>query len=88
MLLPIAVAAYLLLNALVAGMFVSDKRRAVRRGYRIPEKRLLVASALGPFGAVVAMNKARHKTRKARFLLVHLFMTLHGSVIIWLFLDQ
>lgn len=49
---------------------VSDKRRARRGAWRIPERTLFSVAALG--GAplmLVGMLSVRHKTRKARFML-------------------
>jgi len=49
---------------------VSDKRRAVRGGRRVPEKKLFLWGFLGGAGAMwLTMWMIRHKTRHARFML-------------------
>jgi len=47
---------------------------------------LLVLAFLGPFGAFLSMQVFRHKTRKLRFLLVPVFLVLHGAAILYLLL--
>lgn len=79
--IPIAVAAYILLNLLAALMFISDKRKAVNNTWRTPEKTLLTAAFFGPFGAFAGMRFAHHKTQKTKFKLVNVFMGLHIIVI-------
>jgi uncharacterized membrane protein YsdA (DUF1294 family) len=78
------VAAYLLLNAVALTAFLTDKRSAVRRGRRTSERTLLVLSLLGPFGAVAGMRLFHHKTRKAKFLLVPVFLAIHLGIIFYL----
>jgi len=52
-------------------LFGFDKWMAGSGARRIPEATLWLASALGgSFGAVIAMQVFRHKTRKASFQLV------------------
>ncbi|NMB78888.1 MAG: DUF1294 domain-containing protein [Methanomicrobiales archaeon] len=75
---------YAVLNILACGAFAFDKLRAKSGAWRIPESTLLSLAALGPFGAVVAMNLFRHKTRHGKFLLVYLFCLLHGAAIFWI----
>ena len=71
------VGAYLLMNLVVMIMYAFDKHRARTGGERISERALLIAALFGPFGALVGMRAFHHKTRKARFLLVPLFVVLH-----------
>lgn len=65
-------------------LFASDKRRAHLNRRRIPEKTLLVSAFFGPFGAVAAMQLFRHKTRKAKFRLVPVFLVLQIAAITYL----
>jgi uncharacterized membrane protein YsdA (DUF1294 family) len=62
-------AAYaLIINAITYFLFGFDKRAAERGNSRIPEKTLLLASALGgSVGAVMAQRRFRHKTQKQPF---------------------
>jgi uncharacterized membrane protein YsdA (DUF1294 family) len=56
------------INATTFAAFALDKRAAERRGWRIPERRLLVLAAFGGSpGALVAQQMLRHKTRKEPF---------------------
>lgn len=60
---------YLMLVNYVAFTLVRiDKIRAQEAKERIPERNLLLISAFGgSFGAYMAMNKYRHKTKKTTF---------------------
>jgi uncharacterized membrane protein YsdA (DUF1294 family) len=58
----------LIINAITYFLFGFDKRAAERGNSRIPEKTLLLASALGgSVGAVMAQRRFRHKTQKQPF---------------------
>ena len=58
----------LIINAITYLLFGFDKRAAERGDSRIPEKTLLMASALGgSVGAVLAQRRFRHKTQKQPF---------------------
>ena len=76
-LLPAAAAVSLLANILSFSAFFRDKRSAERTAWRTSERRLLVLAFFGPFGAYAAMRAFRHKTQKAKFRLVPLFLCLH-----------
>ena len=63
-------------NALTYLAFRSDKRRAVRRQYRIPERRLLTLAALGGSpAALYAQQSLKHKNRKQPFATILLLIT-------------
>ena len=71
---------YLAVNLIAFALFAGDKRRAVRHAWRI-RTLLLSAFAGGATGALAAMLLYRHKTRKAKFLILvplaaflHLFL--------------
>lgn len=54
-----------------ASLYAIDKRRAIRGGWRIPEKRLHLVDLLGGWpGGWFARRKLRHKTSKTRFVVV------------------
>lgn len=58
----------IIINAVTYVLFGFDKRAAERGNSRIPEKTLLMASALGgSVGAVLAQRRFRHKTQKQPF---------------------
>lgn len=77
---------YLGLNLIAALAFACDKSRAKRNTWRISESTLLVLAFLGPFGAFLSMQVSRHKTRKAKFLLVPVFLVTHGAALLYFFL--
>jgi uncharacterized membrane protein YsdA (DUF1294 family) len=58
----------LIINAITYFLFGFDKRAAEQGNSRIPEKTLLMASAIGgSVGAVLAQRRFRHKTQKQPF---------------------
>lgn len=77
---------YLCLNLIAAGVFAWDKWKSARNAYRTSENTLLVLAFFGPFGAFVAMQVCRHKTRKMKFRLVPLFLAIHLAVFLYLIL--
>ena len=80
-LLIVIVAIYAVLNLISLFMFFSDKRKAVKGAWRTTEKTLLISALFGPFGATAGMHLAHHKTNKAKFKLVYLFLIIHIAVI-------
>ena len=80
-LLIVIIAAYVILNLVSMFMFFSDKRKAVKGKWRTTENALLISALLGPFGATAGMHLAHHKTNKAKFKLVYLFLIIHIAVI-------
>lgn len=67
---PIVLVFLTILN-IISFMFIGlDKLKSKYGGWRIPEMKLLLVAFLGPFGAYASMLLFRHKTRKAKFLLV------------------
>lgn len=79
--LTAAVVLYCAVNIGIFAIYGADKHRAQIGDRRIPESTLLVAAFIGPFGAYGAMRLFRHKTQKALFLLVPVFLVLHILVI-------
>ena len=67
---PIVVGGYLLLMNIV-GLYVmySDKRRAIKQRFRIPERMLFIVSLLGgSIGTWAGMYLFRHKTKHWYFV--------------------
>lgn len=64
-----------------------DKKRARKRQWRISEKTLLGAAAMGgSLGALFGMYCFHHKTKHWKFrILLPLFLLLHTGIIIWIF---
>lgn len=62
---------YLLINIILYGAMVIDKRKAIKEKKRIPEKNLYLLAVLGGgFGGLVAMVTKHHKNRHLDFILV------------------
>ncbi|NBD22368.1 DUF1294 domain-containing protein [Paenibacillus glycinis] len=82
------VAIYLvILNIYAFALMRIDKIRAVKdRRHRIPERRLLGASAAGgALGAFAAMRLFRHKTKHPAFAAgIPIMLLVHIAVIVWL----
>ena len=83
---PLAAAAVLygVANAAVFILYGIDKHRARTGDWRIPERVLLLAALVGPFGAWAGMHLFRHKTKKILFYLVPVILVLHIAGILYL----
>lgn len=58
----------LIINVAAFALYGADKRRAVRKQWRVPEVQLLLVAAIGgAAGAWAGMEVFRHKTRKWKF---------------------
>ena len=58
----------LLINAAAFLLMLSDKRRAKKNRWRIPESTLMLSAALGgSIGALAGMYTFRHKTKHIKF---------------------
>ena len=67
-LLPVAILAFLIVNAWTILSFWYDKRRAMAGERRVPESNLLSLALIGGSpGALLARHLFRHKTRKQPF---------------------
>ncbi len=73
-------------NAVALVIFGVDKLQSKKRGWRIPESRLLLTAFFGPFGAYAGMLLFRHKTRKIKFLLVPIFLFIQVMLIAYFYL--
>lgn len=73
---------FFIMNILSFFLFGLDKKKSIKKEYRIPEKVLFLITVLGgSFGSLFGMFFFHHKNRKLRFLL---FVPL--SCILWIFL--
>ena len=58
-----------IVNALGFVLMLADKKKAIKKQWRIPEKTLLgVALMGGSLGSLVGMHIVRHKTRNPMFI--------------------
>ena len=88
-LLPAAIAAYILVNAVSFAAFRRDKKLAGRAAWRTPERRLLLLAFFGPLGALAAMRVFRHKTQKPIFLVVLIIASIiWGVIAVWSILGR
>ena len=61
---------FLTINAAGFTLMLADKRRAVKKLWRIPESTLMTAAILGgSIGSLLGMYLFRHKTRHLKFAL-------------------
>jgi uncharacterized membrane protein YsdA (DUF1294 family) len=66
--LPVLIAAVLLVNAATYLFYWVDKSQAEQGGFRIPESKLLLLALIGGSpAAIFACHSLRHKTRKQPF---------------------
>jgi len=64
-----------IMNAVAFLLMRKDKSLARQQRWRVPESRLLGACAMfGAFGGLAGMYTYRHKTRKAKFVLLVPFL--------------
>lgn len=60
----------LIINALAFLLMLADKRKAVKKVWRIPEATLLAVAAIGgSLGAILGMRLFRHKALHLKFSL-------------------
>ena len=82
-------AAYLFaVSAISMILTVSDKRRAVKNKWRIPENTLLLCAALGGSLAMyITMRCIRHKTKHKKFMIgIPVILVVQIFVLFWFFL--
>ena len=74
---------FLCINILCFALFGIDKRRAIKKKWRISESALLITSLLGGVvGGLIGMYVFHHKTRKTKFvILMPLILIVHVLVI-------
>jgi len=76
----------LLINAASFLLMLSDKRRAKKKRWRIPEAILMGIAAIGgSLGSWIGMYLFRHKTKHPKFTVgIPLFLIVHIALLIWL----
>lgn len=75
---------FTVLNLYTFILYYVDKKRAIHRKRRIPEKKLLTATFLfGGIGATLAMSIFRHKTKTLKFKLSVPLALILTTISIW-----
>lgn len=85
-----AVLIYLILINLTAFLLMYvDKKKAIKRQYRIPESVLLWSAFLGgAVGAYLSMRMFRHKTKHIKFTLGVPMAILASSILIYIYFTK
>lgn len=79
---------YARINLFLLVLFFADKRFAIHKKWRIPERLLLVVGALGGApGGLLAMRLFHHKSRKPYFRIVY-WLGLVAHLAVWFLLRQ
>lgn len=75
-----------LINIFAFGLCIYDKRAAIRKRYRISEKKLFGISIIGgALGMFAGMLIVRHKTRHWYFMVfIPLFILVHVALILYI----
>lgn len=61
-----------------------DKKKAIKRGWRIPERTLLLIAFMGgALGSFIGMHFFRHKTKHIKFVVL-LPLALLLNILLWL----
>jgi uncharacterized membrane protein YsdA (DUF1294 family) len=83
---PLIGLVYLIASIVSYCLYAKDKKAAQIGMWRVPEKRLHLATLLfGWPGSIIAQQKLRHKTQKLRFRIVFFIMlTLNVGLLSWL----
>lgn len=78
----------LIINAVSFLFMLIDKRKAVKKAWRIPEATLLGIAAIGgSLGAVLAMRLFRHKTLHPKFAIgLPVLLAIHIIVLLLLYI--
>ena len=76
----------LIINAAAFLLMLTDKHRARKKAWRIPEATLLTAAVIGgSIGALLGMHIFRHKTRHPKFT-IGLPLILSAQILFFVFL--
>ncbi len=79
----------LIINALSFILMLADKRKAIKKAWRIPEATLLAIAAIGgSLGSLVGMRLFHHKTKHLKFSLgLPLMLAVHIIILIFIYIN-
>ena len=87
--LLIIVGYYLLINLILYFTMLLDKRRAIKDGWRIPEKNLYLLAVLGGgVGGLLAMVFKHHKNKHLDFILTYTVTAILHMVVAFLLIGK
>lgn len=87
--LLIIVGYYLLINLILYFTMALDKRRAIKGGWRIPEKNLYLLAVLGGgVGGLLAMVFKHHKNKHLDFILTYTVTAILHMVVAFLLIGK
>lgn len=74
----------LIINALAFLLMLADKRKAIKKAWRIPEATLLGIAAIGgSLGSLIGMRLFHHKTKHLKFSLgIPLMLAIHILLVV------
>ena len=80
---------YALINIVLYVTMVIDKKRAIKDGWRIPEKNMFIMAVLGGgLGGLAAMVFKRHKNRHMDFILVFTMTAIRHMLVAFLLIGK
>lgn len=79
---------YTAVNLYVFLLYGRDKKLAVKKKMRIPERTLMTAAVFGVIGAAAGMVFFRHKTRKPKFYIgIPIIFALEAAAAVLLYMN-
>ena len=75
-----------IINAAAFVLMLADKRKAIKKAWRIPERTILGAAAIGgSLGALLGMQLFRHKTKHPAFAVgIPVMLAIHCVLLVLL----
>lgn len=75
-----------LINAAGFLLMLADKRKAIKKKWRVPEATLMTIAAFGgSLGSFLGMYTFRHKTKRPKFRLgIPALLVLHTVLVVWI----
>lgn len=85
--LYIIIPVLIIVNLFAFCVFYSDKKRAIKKSWRISEDFLIALIFLFPIGSILGMYVFHHKTRKTKFKLCYILsMFIHAFLVYFIYI--